>query len=121
MMRISFFLNAAIILVSSSCHPFYAFSQKKQDTISYVQKVNVESGKIDTLLIAQGDFEAPNWHPENYLIMNYRGKMYKLDIATRALTVINTGSVDHLMDDHGISPDGKWLGLTDFDSTGNSG
>ena len=90
-------------------------AQSKQDTTSYVQTVDINTGKIDTLLIANGDFEAPNWHPDNYLVMNFRGKMYKLDLATKALSVINTGSVNHLMDDHGISPDGKLLAITDFD------
>src|SRR5580765_9058430 len=98
----------------------FSIAQIKQDTISYVQTVNIETGKMDTILAAKGDFEAPNWHPDNYLVMNFRGKMYKLNLATKALTVINTGSVNHLMDDHGISPDGKWLAITDFDSSGHS-
>jgi len=89
-----------------------AIAQTTHDTTSYIQTVDVKTGKIDTILVAKGDYEAPNWHPDNYLIMNFRGKMYKLDIATKALTQINTGSLDQLMDDHGISPDGKWLALT---------
>src|SRR5690348_9672782 len=72
------------------------------DTTSYIQTVEVETGKIDTILVANGDFEAPNWHPDNYLVMNFRGRMYKLDLATKALSVINTGPVNRLMDDHGI-------------------
>jgi TolB protein len=98
----------------------FSIAQIKQDTTSYVQTVNIETGKMDTILATKGDFEAPNWHPDNYLVMNFSGKMYKLDLATKALTIINTGSVNHLMDDHGISPDGKWLAITDFDSSGHS-
>jgi TolB protein len=98
----------------------YLIAQNKPDTTSYIQTVDIETGKIDTVLIAEGDFEAPNWHPDNYLVMNFRGKMYKLDLATKKLSVINTGSVDHLMDDHGISPDGKQLAITDFDSSGHT-
>src|SRR5690349_17482648 len=95
-------------------------AQPKADTTSYIQTLDIETGKIDTILTAQGDFEAPNWHPDNYLVLNFRGKMYKLDLATKVLSVINTGSVNHLMDDHGISPDGKWLAITDFDSSGHT-
>src|SRR6478736_729729 len=95
-------------------------AQSKSDTTSYVQTVDINTGEIDTILAAKGDFEAPNWHPDNYLVMNFRGKMYKLDLASKALNVINTGSVDHLMDDHGISPDGKFLAITDFDSSGHT-
>jgi Tol biopolymer transport system component len=92
------------------------FAQSTHDTTSYIQTVDVKTGKIDTILVAKGDFEAPNWHPDNYLVVNFRGKMYKLDIATKALTVINTGSINTLMDDHGLSPDGKWMAVTNTDA-----
>jgi TolB protein len=98
----------------------FSIGQIKQDTTSYVQTVNIETGKRDTILAVKGDFEAPNWHPDNYLVMNFSGKMYKLNLATKTLTIINTGSVNHLMDDHGISPDGKFLAITDFDSSGHT-
>lgn len=92
----------------------------QKDTTSYIQTLDIKTGKIDTILIANGDFEAPNWHPDNYLVPNFRGKMYKLDLATKQLSVINTGSIPFLMDDHGISPDGKLLAITDFDRSGGS-
>src|SRR5476651_2156969 len=76
-----------------------AFAQSKHDTTSYIQTLDIKTGKIDTVLVAKGDFEAPNWHPDNYLVMNFRGKMYKLDLATKALTQINTGSINQNMDD----------------------
>ncbi len=47
------------------------FAQSKHDTTSYVQTVDIKSGKIDTVLVAKGDYEAPNWHPDNYLVMNF--------------------------------------------------
>lgn len=68
-----------------------ALAQSKHDTTSYIQTVDVKTGEIDTILVAKGDIEAPNWHRDNYLVVNFRGKMYKLDLATKALTVINTG------------------------------
>ncbi len=92
------------------------FAQSKHDTTSYIQTLYIKTGKIDTVLVASGDFEAPNWHPDNYLVMNFRGKMYKLDLATKALTVINTGSINRIMDDHGLSPDGKLIAITSFDT-----
>lgn len=91
------------------------FAQTIHDTTSYIQTVDVKTGKIDTVLIAKGDYEAPNWHPSNYLVLNFSGKMYKLDLATKALTEINTGSINQNMDDHGLSPDGKWIAITAFD------
>jgi TolB protein len=96
------------------------FAQSKRDTTSYIQTVNIKTGKIDTVLVANGDFEAPNWHPDNYLVLNFRGKIYKLNLAARQLAEINTGSVNKIMDDHGLSPDGKWIAITNFDTANPS-
>jgi len=115
---ISIFYVALVAALILRCPRLAA--QPKADTTSYIQTLDIETGKIDTILIAKGDFEAPNWHPDNYLVLNFRGKMYKLDLATKVLSVINTGSINHLMDDHGISPDGKFLAITDFDSSGHT-
>ena len=92
------------------------FAQSKHDTTSYIQTVDIKTGKIDTVLVAKGDFEAPNWHPDSYLVVNFRGKIYKLDLATKQLTEINTGSLNQIMDDHGLSPDGKSIAITSFDT-----
>src|SRR5579863_4724387 len=111
-----FIRTSAFLLFLSLLFQASLFAQSKHDTTSYIQTVDVKTGKIDTVLVAKGDFEAPNWHPDNYLVMNFRGKMYKLDLATKGLTQINTGSLNQLMDDHGLSPDGKWIAITNTDS-----
>lgn len=91
------------------------WAQSKPDTTSYIQTVDVKTGKIDTILITKGDFQAPNWHSDGYLVLNSSGKMFKLNLVTRALTEINTGFLNLLMDDHGLSPDGKWMAITNAD------
>ncbi|MBS1600816.1 MAG: TolB family protein [Bacteroidetes bacterium] len=106
--RMSVIIVGLLLLTSS-------FAQNRHDTTSYIQTVDIETGKMDTILIAEGDFEAPNWHPENYLVVNGKGKMYKLDLRTKALSEIYTGTVNKLMDDHGLSPDGKWMAITNTD------
>ncbi len=92
-------------------------AQNKHDTTSYIQTVDLKSGKIDTILIAKGDYEAPNWHRDNYLVVNFRGKIYRLGLIDKRLTEINTGSINKIMDDHGLSPDGKWIAITSFDTS----
>ena len=104
-------------LICLQCCCLTSIAQKKADTTSYVQTLHIVTGKIDTVLVANGDFEAPNWHPDNYLLMNFRGKMYTLNLLSKKLSEVNTGTLNHLMDDHGISPDGKYFALTDFDSS----
>ena len=94
-----------------------ATGQNKKDTTSYIQTVDIQTGKIDTVLIIKDHFEAPNWHPDKYLILNSRGKIYTLDLSTKKLTVLNTGSANQINNDHGISPDKKWLVISNNDPT----
>ncbi len=87
----------------------YALGQVKQDTTSYIQTLDIRTGKIDTVLAVKDHFEAPNWHPDNYLVLNSRGKMYTLNLASKKVNPINTGTITQCNNDHGISPDKKWL------------
>jgi TolB protein len=52
------------------CLSVCTFAQTKKDTISFVQTLDVYTGKIDTVLTIKSHFEAPNWHPDNYLLLN---------------------------------------------------
>lgn len=110
------FSVAACIILLCSAHSASAFDLVKPDTTSYIQILDVNTGKIDTVLMAKGDYEAPNWHRDNYLVLNFRGKMYRLNLATKSLVEISTGSLTRLMDDHGLSPDGKSMAVTNIDA-----
>ncbi|MEZ0483328.1 TolB family protein [Fibrella aquatica] len=84
-------------------------AQSKQDTTSYIQTLDIKTGKIDTILAVKNHFEAPNWHPDNYLVLNSRGKIYTLSLTSKKVTELNTGFATQCNNDHGISPDKKWL------------
>ncbi len=79
------------------------------DTTSYIQTININTGYIDTVLVIKSHIEAPNWHPDNYLIVNSYGKIYTVDLKTKKLGLLNTGYATACNNDHGISPDKKWL------------
>jgi TolB protein len=87
-------------------------AQQKKDTVSYIQTLDISSGKIDTLFSANTHYEAPNWHPDGYLLVNSYGRLYKLDIATKKITPLNTGLAIECNNDHGFSPDKKWLAIS---------
>lgn len=93
----------------------FAMAQSKKDTTSYIQTLNIKTGKIDTILAIKKHFEAPNWHPDNYLILNSYGKIFTLDLTTKKLTELNTGFATASNNDHGISPDKKWLVISHND------
>ncbi|WP_082892876.1 MULTISPECIES: TolB family protein [Emticicia] len=95
-------------LVGQSAH-FYNRETPKTDTTSFIHTVDITNGHIETILSINKHFEAPNWHPDNYLILNSLGKIYTLDLNSKKLNLLNTGFATACNNDHGISPDKKWL------------
>lgn len=89
--------------------------QTGKKIISFVQTVNIETAKIDTVVKLNQHFEAPNWHPDGYLIMNSNGFIYTYDISQNSMEVLYTGSAIACNNDHGVSPDGKWLVVSSND------
>ncbi len=57
--------------------------------------------------------EAPNWSPDGALIYNSRGLIYRIPATGGDPTVINTGPYRKNNNDHGLSPDGRWLAISD--------
>lgn len=104
-------------LVGQSIHSYSHNTDEKMDTTSYIQTVDIETGSIETVLTINDHFEAPNWHPDNYLILNSKGRLYTLDIKSKQLTPLDTGFADECNNDHGISPDNKWLAISHNDRT----
>ena len=102
-------------MIGQSVH---MLQQPKQvnDTVSYIQTVDIQSGEIATISSLKGHYEAPNWHPDNYLIINSYGKLYKLYIKTKAKELINTAFAVNCNNDHGISPDKQSLVISNFDT-----
>jgi Tol biopolymer transport system component len=94
---------------------FYNPEKPKTDTTSYIQTVDISTGRIETVLSVNQHFEAPNWHPENYLILNSYGKLFTVDLGTKKMNLLNTGFATSNNNDHGISPDKKWLAISNVD------
>jgi len=58
--------------------------------------------------------EAPNWSPDGgSFIFNSNGLLFRLAMDGGAPERIDTGKLTKLNNDHGISPDGKWLVVSD--------
>ncbi len=58
--------------------------------------------------------EAPNWTPDGRtLLFNSQGLLYRLPAEGGEPSRIDTGSFTNLNNDHGISPDGKWIVISD--------
>ncbi len=58
--------------------------------------------------------EAPNWlHDGASLIYNSGGRIYRIPAASGSPEVIDTGFATRCNNDHGLSPDGKMLAISD--------
>jgi hypothetical protein len=58
--------------------------------------------------------EAPNWSRDSlYLLFNSKGRIYILPVSGGQPQLVDTGSAVQCNNDHGISPDGKLLAVSD--------
>lgn len=90
-----------------------AYGEVTKDTLSYIHTIDIYSGKLDTLWTLKKHVEAPNWHPDNYLILNSYGKLYTYDLVSKKSQLLPTGFANRCNNDHGISPDKRWLAISD--------
>lgn len=88
-----------------------------QDIISKLEIYDVMSGKREVIYTESGKiFEAPNWSRDgNFLIFNEEGSLYRFDLNTRTKSKINTVFAENCNNDHGISPDGRSLVISNND------
>lgn len=77
-------------------------------------------GNVAVIYRHEGHIEAPNWHPDGYLIVNGAGLLFRLDIGATALRPIDTDFAVTCNNDHGISPDGQTLVISDATKTARS-
>ena len=83
---------------------------------------DVASGDVRTLLETDRLIEAPNWTPDSgALIVNGDGRLFRVALdGNPDLAEIDTGFAVRLNNDHGISPDGKTLVISDSTEEGAS-
>ena len=64
--------------------------------------------------VAPERFEAPNWTPDGTtLIFNRNGRIERIPVEGGKPEIIDTGFATRCNNDHGISPDAKWLAISD--------
>ncbi|MAQ82110.1 MAG: hypothetical protein CMH12_02630 [Maritimibacter sp.] len=92
------------------------------DAHSTVVLHDVATGEEEIAFETDALIEAPNWSPcGSFLIVNGDGHLFRLDLdGTRALQRIDTGDLRSLNNDHGISPDGTTLVVSESPARGTS-
>jgi Tol biopolymer transport system component len=93
--------------------PFYAMSQVVTTTESTLKTIDIFSNEIKTIYTAQRHFEAPNWSRDGgFFVVNSLGKIYTIPADGSGMNPLNSDFADECNNDHGISPDGKWLAIS---------
>ena len=86
----------------------------KQTLISSLETVTIASTDRHVEYVAAAHFEAPNWSRDGkFLIFNQDGTLHRLAFDGSAPTLIPTAPQVHCNNDHGISPDGQFLAISD--------
>jgi len=68
----------------------------------------------------EGHIEAPNWHPDGYLIVNGEGRLFRVPLDAPDMIPLPTGFATGCNNDHGLSPDSLTLAISDKSETGQS-
>jgi TolB protein len=80
---------------------------------SNLEILDVDTGRREIVYHIGDNLEAPNWTPDGKsLLCNGRGKLFRFDLAAKMLVPVDTGSCTRLNNDHVISPDGRFIGIS---------
>lgn len=81
---------------------------------STLEIVSVETGERRIVHRERSHFEAPNWSRDgSYLLFNGGGRLFTISVAGGEPKQLDTGFATRCNNDHGFSPDGKWLAISD--------
>ncbi len=71
------------------------------------------TGRVRPVLDCPDRIEAPNFLPGGEgLLVNGGGRLFRVPFAAPGLVPFDSGFADHCNNDHGFSPDGRWLALS---------
>jgi TolB protein len=87
---------------------------------SVLETVTVSSTDRRVAYVSPTHFEAPNWSRDStYYLFNSEGHILRLPVTGGTPSTIDTGPANRCNNDHGISPDGQSLAISDSSQTGN--
>lgn len=93
---------------------------EKEKLYSMLEIMTVDSTDRRAIYVAEGRFEAPNWMPDGKsLIFNRNGRIEKIAVTGGTPETIDTEFAVRCNNDHGISPDGKELVVSDQTQNAN--
>jgi hypothetical protein len=80
---------------------------------SNLEIMDIETGTREILFQQPYSIQAPNWTPNGKtLIYNSKGLLYTFDLATSEANILNTDFANSNNNDHVLSFDGKFIGIS---------
>ena len=80
---------------------------------STLETITLSSTDRRVIYHTRDRIEAPNWAREGFFIFNSGGRLFKLAPGAMAPEPIDTGAATHCNNDHGISPNGTQIAISD--------
>ena len=85
-----------------------------ESLMSSLETVEISNSNRRIVRVFEDHMEAPNWTPDGKdLIFNSHGLLFKMPWIGGEPVKIDTGFATNCNNDHGISPDGKWIVISD--------
>lgn len=86
----------------------------RSNLFSTLETVNISSKDRRAIYGTPQLIEAPNWTPNGaHLLFNSRGRIYRIPVKGGEPEAIETGFATRCNNDHGLSPDGTQLAISD--------
>jgi TolB protein len=87
---------------------------RRQTLLATLETIAVPATDRRVEYVDDANLQAPNWSGDGtFLVFNKDHRICRFAIGSSGPSVIDTGSLALINDDHGISPDGKLLAISD--------
>ena len=110
-------MKRTILIITAMAIGYTLSAQHPQPSHSYLEIYDLASRTHRVVKEFPFVIEAPNWSPDGrWLLINKDGKLYRIaSDGSTDLLPIDTGDITQCNNDHVITADGKWIGLSSND------
>lgn len=107
----------------SNAQEDYTMAQNSSDMISRLEIYDLKTRTHSVVKDFPYIIEAPNWTPDGkFLVINKEGRLFRIAAdGSSDLTEIESGNITQCNNDHVITGDGRWIGLSSNDPSNSQG
>jgi hypothetical protein len=101
------------VISKTSLLEFKEEDERDRPVESRLEVISADGSERRVVYRAEKRFEAPNWSRDGkYLLFNSGGKLYTMPVEGGEPRLLDTGEATRCNNDHGFSPDGQWLAIS---------